>query len=72
MSHEAHGVSVLHERILAGNALVDGDQHLLFPQELQHVTKATALSLNHLSNAEWGRDLTSQISLAISRLELAH
>jgi hypothetical protein len=72
MSHKAHGVSVLHERILAGNAFVDGDEHLLFPQELQHVAKATALSLNHLSNAQRGCDLASQISLAVSRLELAH
>lgn len=72
MSHKAHGVSVLHERILAGDPFVDGDEHLLFSQELQHVAKATALSLNHLSYAERGRDLTSQISLAISRLKLAH
>jgi hypothetical protein len=72
MPYEAYGISVLHERIFTGNAFVDRDEDLLFPQELQHGTEATTLSLNHLPYTQGDWYFTSQISLAIHRLKLAH
>jgi hypothetical protein len=51
VSHEAKRISVLDKRIFARNALVDRDENLLFPQELQQVPQGTSLSLDNLSYA---------------------
>ena len=50
MSHEAHRIAVLHQRIFAGDAFVDGDQDFFLPQQLEHVTKPASLPLNNLPN----------------------
>jgi len=52
MSYETHGISVLYERIFAGDAFVDRDEHFFLPQQLEHVAKAAALPLNHLPNGQ--------------------
>lgn len=47
---EPNGVSILNERILAGDSFIDGDEHFLFAQQLQQMTELYSLSLNQLPN----------------------
>lgn len=71
MSYQANGISVLDQRILTGDFLVDRDQHFLLPQQLKEMTKLNALSLNELSHRLGGRNLTGEVALSISGLQLS-
>ncbi len=72
MSHEAHRIAVLHQRVFAGDAFVDGDQDFFFPQQLEHVTKPASLPLNNLPNCHRGGELTCEVSFSIRGLKLSH
>lgn len=72
MSHEAHCVSVLYQRIFTGNAFVDGDQDFFLPQQLKHVPKPAALPLNNLANCYRSGELTGEVPLSIRGLKLSH
>lgn len=72
MSDEPDGIAIMDQRVVAGDFLVDRDQHFLFPDELQQVAELYALSLNHLPNSH-GRDhFAGHIPLAVGCLELSH
>ena len=72
MSHEAHRIAVLHQRIFAGDAFVDGDQDFFLPQQLEHVTKPASLPLNNLPNCHRGGEFTCEVPLSIRSLKLSH
>lgn len=72
MSHEAHRIAVLHQRIFAGDAFVNGDQDFFLPQQLEHVTKSATLPLNNLANCHRGGELTCEVPLSIRGLKLSH
>ena len=50
MADKTDGIAVMHQGIVAGDFLVNGDQHLLFTEQLQEVTQLQALALDHLSD----------------------
>ena len=71
MSHEAHRIAVLHQRIFAGDAFVDGDQDFFLPQQLEHVTKPASLPLNNLPNCRRGGEFSFEVPLFVRGLTLS-
>ena len=72
MSDETDGIAVMDQGIIAGDLLVDRDQHLLFANQLQQVAKLYPLALNHLPDGHRRRHFASEIAFAVGRLELSH
>jgi hypothetical protein len=72
MADKPQSVTVLHERVLTGNAFIDRDQDFFLPQELKQMPQGMALSLDNLSHTHRGRQFASQVSLAVGRLKLSH
>ena len=72
MSDETDRISVMHERIIAGDFLVDRDQYLFFTNQLQQVTQLYALALNHLPNGHGGWHIAREIAFTVGCLELSH
>src|SRR5262245_53572864 len=48
MPDEPDGIAIMDQRIVAGDFLVDRDQHFFFADQLQQVAKLHALPLNDL------------------------
>ena len=72
MSDQPDGIAVVNQGIIAGDFLVDGDQHFFFANQLQQVTQLHALALNHLPDRHGRRDFAREIAFAVGRLELSH
>ncbi len=72
MADETDGIAVMDQGIIAGDPLVDRDQHLLFADQLQQVAQLHALALNHLSDRHGRGHFASEIAFAVGRLELSH
>ena len=72
MSDETDGIAVMDQGVIAGDLLVDRDQHLLFANQLQQVAQLYALALNHLPDGHRRRHFAGEVAFAVGRLELSH
>jgi len=72
MTDETDGIAVMDQGIIAGDLLIDCDQHLLFADQLQQVAQLYALALNHLSDRHGRWHFAGEIAFAVGRLELSH
>ena len=60
------------EGIIARDLLIDGDQDLFFPDQLQQMAQLDALPLDQLPYGYGRREFAGEIAFAVSRLELSH
>lgn len=72
MADESDRITVMHQRVIAGDFFVDRDQYLFFANELEQVPELYTLALDHLPHRHWRSQFTGDVSLAVGRLELSH
>jgi hypothetical protein len=71
MSDQPNRITILNQRIFAGDPFIDRHKNFLFPQQLEQMAKLHSLPLNQLPNGHRRSDLAGKVAFPIDGLELS-